>query len=240
MSIQYFQPPTLDNQPNLSPFCAKTQIMLMNSGIEFETHVQGDPTKGPKQKVPFIVDKDVPLGDSHFIEQHLLSAYGVDFYANVPPRERAIAKLVQAAIEEKLYWVMVYSRWQVKENWPIMEELFFGQMPPDMRSDISKRATEAMLAALWGQGMGRHSTDEVYEIGREMIDNLAQILGENSFFVGSAFTSLDASVYGTLINLVQNPVPTPLKAHIIGKPNLAAFLDNMSDLYFPNTQKVAA
>lgn len=240
MTLLFFQPPTLEGQPNLSPFCVKAQIMLTRSGIPFETRIQGDPTKGPKKKFPYISDDGVEMGDSYFIEQHLKEKYGVDFYSTTSPVDRAFSRMVQSAIEEKLYWVLVYSRWQIKENWPTMEEIFFGQMPPDMRSDISKRATEAMVAALWGQGMGRHSTSEVFGIGAEIIDDMAEILGDKPYFGGDTFSSTDASAYGALINFVQNPVPTPLKERILAKPYLCVFMDRMSAEFFPNAARLTA
>lgn len=212
--------------------------MLDRSGIDYETQVEGDPTKGPKSKVPFIVDGDVRMGDSYFIEKHLNTAHGVDFYENLSASDIATARLAQSAIEEKLYWVMVYSRWQVEENWPIMEEIFFGQMPPEMRKTIGKLALDSMRTSLWGHGMGRHTPDEVYGIGIKIIDHLATILGDGDYFVGDKFTSLDASAYGCLINFVQNPVPTPLKAQIMGMPNLCRFLDAMSERHFPNAVRL--
>lgn len=239
MTIQFYQPPSFDGQPNLSQFCVKTQIMLAQSGLDYETVIAGDPTKGPKSKVPYIIDGGEPLGDSAFIEKHLRKAHGVDFYAGTTALQQANARMIQSTIEEKLYWVMVYSRWQIEDNWPIMDEIFFGQMPPEMRLEISKIARDSVISALWGQGIGRHTPEEVFEIGTEIIENLSDILGDNTHFVVSQFTTLDAAAYGSLINFIQNPVPTPLKALILSKGNLCSFLDSMSEKYFPDVARTS-
>lgn len=234
MTIQFFQPPSPQGTPNLSMFCAKAKILLQLSGLDFETTAQPDPSAGPKKKVPYITDKGETIGDSFFIEQYLHEQYGFDTYAHLSNEARAIAQLTGGTIEEKLYWVMVYSRWQMEENWPIMEELFFGKMPPEMREKTGKMARANATSALWGQGMGRHTPEQVFTIGARIVDNLAILLGDKPFFTGKTITTLDASAYGALINFIQNPVPTPLKAQILGKPNLCAFLDAMSKKFFPN------
>lgn len=237
MTIQLFQPPCPSGTPNLSMFCAKTEILMQMSGLEFENVMQPDPSQGPKKKVPYIVDGGETVGDSSFIERHLNEHHGIDFYKGISDETRAIAQLTTSAIEEQLYWVMVYSRWQLEENWPIMDELFFGKMPPEMRENISKMARDNVVSALWGQGMGRHTKDQVFAIGARLIDNLAIQLADKPFFTGEAMTTVDASAYGALINFIQNPVPTPLKTQILGKPNLCAFIDRMSEKFFPNAER---
>lgn len=234
MTIQLFQPPAPEGTPNLSMFCAKAEILLQLSGVDFTKHIAGNPTEGPKKKFPYIVENGKTLGDSFFIEQHLKNQHGFDTYKGVAPEATAMAQLVTSTIEEQLYWVMVYSRWQMEDNWPIMDELFFGKMPPEMRQKISKMARDSVVSALWGQGIGRHTPDEAFFIGKRVIDNLAILLGDKTYFTGDTITTLDASAYGALINFIQNPVPTPLKAHILGIPSLCNFLDRMSDQFFPN------
>jgi glutathione S-transferase len=157
MAIQFFQPLCPQGTPNLSLFCAKTEIMLQMSGLEFAICPQPDPSAGPKKKVPYIDDDGQTIGDSFFIEQHLRDRHGIDFYAGLPDETRATAQLVTAAIEEQLYWVMLYSRWQMGDNWPLLEELFFGRMPPEMRKNIGTKSRENVIGLLWGHGMGRHT-----------------------------------------------------------------------------------
>lgn len=239
MTIKFFQPPQQPSCPNLSLFCTKTDILLRLSGLEFETVIQGDPTQGPKNKFPYMEDDGELIGDSTFIERHLKDKYGINFYKDVSEADQALARIITSSIEEQLYWVAVYSRWQVEDNWPIMEELFFGQMPQPMRDDISGIARQTAKSALWGHGMGRHSADEVYFLGTRLIDSLATLLADKPYFAGDKLTTVDAAAYGALINFIQNPVPTPLRAHVMAKPNLCTFLDRISDQYFPDADRVS-
>lgn len=240
MTIQFFQPPTEQGAPNLSPFCTKLDMILQLSGVDFSRELVMDPREGPKQKVPFIVDGTERIGDTQFIEARLKTEHGIDLLAHLPAADQAIGRMIMGTVEEQLYFILVFSRWQVENNWPIMEEIFFGHMPNEARQQIAPQALEMMRNALRGQGIGRHSTEETYMLGKRIIDDLATILGDSDYFLSGTPTSIDASVYGCLINLVQNPVPTPLGAHIASHKNLSAFLDRVSVQFFPNAKRTNA
>jgi len=240
MTITFFQPPSEPNGPNLSPFCTKMDMMLQLSGLEFERQVQMDPREGPKQKVPFIEMDGQRIGDTQFIEAELKATRGLDMLSDLTAEQQAIGRMIMGTVEEQLYWVMVYSRWQVEENWPIMDNIFFGHMPAEIRKEVSAGALEMMRGALYGHGMGRHSQDEVYTLGRRIIDDLGTLLADKDYFFGDNATSVDASVYGALINLVQNPVPTPLRDYILANASLTAFLDRLSTRFFPNAVQAKA
>ncbi|MCZ4272930.1 glutathione S-transferase family protein [Maritalea porphyrae] len=238
--ITFFQPPTPPSNANLSPFCTKLDMILQLSGLEFERELQMDPREGPKQKVPFIKDGGEPLGDTQFIEAHLKTKYNVDLLAHLSPREQAMGRMIMGTVEEQLYFILVYTRWQIDANWPIMENIFFGHMPEGIRQEVSTGARKMIQSALIGQGIGRHSPDEAYTLGKRIINDLNALLGDTDYFLSDRPTSIDASVYGCLINLVQNPVQTPLADHIKGHNNLAAFLDRLSAEYFKNATRALA
>lgn len=239
MTIKLHMPQGSPGIPPLSQFCAKTEIMLKLSGLEFTIAPEGDPRSGPKKKFPYITDGDAVIGDSSFIETHLNKSYDVDFYKDISTHDRALAQVITGVLEEQLYWVTVYSRWKMEENWPIIKGMFFGQMPPDMGEKFASVAREAAVNALWGQGMGRHTPKEVFTIGARIIQNLSTLLDDKTFFVGDKMTTVDAAAYGTLINLVQNPVPTPMRACILAEGSLCRFLDRISDFYYPNAERCA-
>lgn len=235
--ITFFQPPTPPSNANLSPFCTKLDMILQLSGLDYESQTVMDPREGPKQKMPFIADGKNRIGDTQFIEAHLKANHGVDLLGHLSTHDQALGRMIMSTVEEQLYFILVYSRWQVEENWPIMENIFFGHMPEEARSQIAPQALEMMRNALRGQGIGRHSVDETYALGKRIIDDLSVLLGDRDFFLSDKPTSIDASVYGCLINLIQNPVPTPLGDHVKSHKNLAAFVDRVSAQFFTNAAR---
>jgi len=232
--ITFFQPPTPPSDANLSPFCTKLDMILQLSGLNVDYQTVMDPREGPKQKVPFIKDENKTMGDTQFIESHLKDNHGVDLLKHMSAQDQAIGRMIMGTVEEQLYFVLVFSRWQVEENWPIMENIFFGHMPTEVRDQIAPQAREMMRSSLYGQGIGRHSVEETYMLGKRIIDDLSTLLGDRDFFLSDKPTSIDASVYGCLINLVQNPVQTPLADHIKSHKNLSAFVDRVSAQFFAN------
>lgn len=241
MTIKFFQPPVAPGTPCLSPFCAKLDMLLQLSELDFERHVQGDPREGPKQKVPFIEDAGERLGDSNFIAEYLQEQHGFDSQRHLSATDRAMGNMVISTVEEKLYWVLVYGRWHKPENAAIMKSIFFGHMPDDaMRKEISDGAEQMINNTLYGQGIGRHTDEEVMAIGCQIIDDLSALLGDSACFFSNTPTLIDASVIGSLVNFAYGPVQSPVAEHIRQKHNLVQYMDRLAQQYFPNLEKQAA
>src|ERR1700723_1571530 len=115
--------------PDISPFVVKLETYLRLAGIPYGTK-NADPRKAPKRKIPYIVDDAVVLGDTRFIIEHLETKRGISLDARLTPRDRALATAFQSMLEEHLYFVMVYERWQIELNWerlaPTMRQILSG------------------------------------------------------------------------------------------------------------------
>jgi len=51
--------------------------------------------------------------------------------------------------------------------------------------------------------------------------------------MGASPTTIDASAYGFLIDIIGCPIEPPLKNHIFEQKNLVAYCQRMQDRYFP-------
>jgi glutathione S-transferase len=80
--------------------------------------------------------------------------------------------------------------------------------------------------------MGRHSREEIYEIGKADLNAISLWLGDKSFFMGATPTSLDAIAYAFLANILVPPLESPLKDHAISLPNLRAYCERMKTQYY--------
>lgn len=69
-------------------------------------------------------------------------------------------------------------------------------------------------------------------MGNQDIDALAAFLGDKSYFLGEYPTSLDASAFGLLINIIACPIESPLKDHGLTKRNLVAYVDRIMNEYY--------
>ena len=106
-------------------------------------------------------------------------------------------------------------------------------MPALLRGPISALARRGVTKQMWGHGMGRHAAEEVYHIGRTDITALADFLGDKPYFLGEAPTSLDATAYAFLANIILVPLDSALKQHALKYPNLEAYCQRMKARYYP-------
>jgi glutathione S-transferase len=230
--IKLHQFPPVWGLPNASPFCLKVETYLRMAGLPFETVVAVNPARAPKGKLPYIVDNGKTVADSGLIIDYLIKTYGDKLDAILSAAERATALALRRLMEEHLYWCAIYDRWVVEENWTITKRDFFAGLPPIVLSLIATLARRGQRRQLFGQGVGRHSHEEIYALGRADIAALADWLGDKPYFMGAQPSSLDATAYAFLANLLWVPLDTPLTRATKGHANLAAYAGRMKARYF--------
>ena len=222
--------------PDISPFVVKLETYLRMAGIPYETKA-GDPRKAPKKKLPYVLDDGVPLGDTRFIIEHLETKRGISLDARLTPKERAIATAFQSMLEEHLYYVVVYERWQLEANWerylPTMRQIVSGAgVPGPMTGFVSGMARKQMVRSLYSQGTGRHAPAEVGRIGERLVGALAEQIGDGPFFFGSDPATIDASAYAFTIGLLEAPFEGPVRDAAARRDNLKAYCARIKERYW--------
>jgi glutathione S-transferase len=218
--------------PNASPFCMKLETWLRMAGLPFELDNRGDVFKAPKGKLPYIDDGGTPLADTSLIIEHLQGRYGVALDATLTPAQRGIATAFQRLFEENLYWAVLYTRWIDDAHWPKTREAFFGAMPAPLRWFVPTLARRGLRQELRGQGMGRHGAAEIHAIGCRDVNAVADFLGDKSFMMGEAPSSLDATAHAFLANLLWAPVDSPIQRAARARPTLEAYCQRMKARYY--------
>jgi glutathione S-transferase len=139
-------------------------------------------------------------------------------------------------IDDTLYWVTLYSRAVMPENWHEYKQALFRGFPPIVRDIVAVVIRRHLQRELYGQGMGRHTESEVFELGRRDMASLSEFLDDKPFFMGERPTILDATAFGFLINVLRCPIESPLKEHGMQLENVQRFCDRMERLYFAKTR----
>jgi glutathione S-transferase len=128
----------------------------------------------------------------------------------------------------------VFARFGKRDpNWAENKRALFGRLPPVVRHLVPPSGPPGILKQLRGHGMGRHTEAEIYELGRQDPDSLSDHLGERPWFMGDTPTTLDASAFGLLANILFVPIESPLKAHLNTRANLVAFCERVRERYYP-------
>lgn len=221
--------------PNLSPFCCKVETYLRMTGIDHEIK-SALPLGAPKGKLPYINDNGKTLGDSRFIVEYLKSTYS-DLDSGLAREELAISTAMQYLLEEHLFWVALYSRWQYSdENWQTNKKAIFGGLPPILRDIIANHTRKKIQQQIHGHGMGRHRAEEIFTMGKQDIDALAVYLNDKPYFFGAQPTTLDASAFGLLINIASCPIESPLKEYTLSKENLVNYIERITHDFYDDLQ----
>lgn len=233
--IKLYQFPPAFGLPNMSPFCMKVETYLRMAGLPYECPRGADLRKSPKGKMPYIDDNGKVVADSTFIIDYLKATYGDTLDAHLTPAQRALGVVIQRTFEESLYWPVVHSRWIDDIGFAKVNQAVFGRMTFPLRQVIPIVARRGLRKQLHAQGTGRHTRDEIYAIGCRDITALADLLGDQPYFLGDEPASIDATAYAFLANLLWVPIDLPMRAHAATFANLEAYCRRMKARYFSST-----
>lgn len=221
---------------DLSPFCTKVDAYLRMRGIPFETAV-GDSRKAPKGKLPYLVDDGVTIADSRDIIAHLEAKADAPLDAGISPGERALGTAYRALLEEELYFHVVYQRWQLDSGWshyvPRLKQYAGDIGAPTFLAPLLLPAIRRQVVRnLHGQGMGRHTPEQVEGRAREALEALSTQLGDGPYFLGERPRTIDATVFAFLVALMAGPFESKCKQYALAQPNFVAYVERIKAAYF--------
>lgn len=220
--------------PNQSHFCCKVETYLRFAGLDYEM-VPTLPTVSPKGKLPYIEDGENVVADSDFIIRYLKDKYGDSLDGDLTPEQKALGVGIQRLCEDHLFWATMYSRWNYSaENWAVIKDTVFhaAPYPKFMHPFLETFFRWQIRRQIFGHGLGRHQPEEVFALARDDLDSLAVLLGDKPYFFGATPSSVDACVFGFLINTLGCPIESPIKDHALSKPNLVRYCDRVMDQYY--------
>lgn len=218
--------------PDPSPFVTKAEVLLKMAGLPYRTDTTGFKA-APKGKLPYIKDGDITLADSTFIRFHLQRRYDVDFDAGLSPSERAVSWAFEKMCEEHLYFALVHARWLIDENFDIGPRHFFDDAPAPLRPAIITMVRRGVRRDLKGQGMGRHTEEEIAELATRDLVALADFLADKPYLMGEKPCAADATVFAMVAAALAPCFKTPIRIAAELQPNLVAYRDRLMAQYFP-------
>jgi glutathione S-transferase len=219
--------------PQASPFVMKTEVQLKMAEIPYRLE-RGSRDDGPKGKIPYIVEAHHKLGDSTFIRDHIEKTYGIDLDRGLTADMRARAWAIERMLEDHLYWAVVYSRWMDDENFEKGPAHFFDTLPPAARENVRTEAREHVAQMLYGQGLGRHSPEEVEDLGCRSIAALASLLGNKAYLMGPAPSAVDATAFAMIAALTTPVFRSGLRDFAESRANLIIYRDRMMREHYPS------
>jgi glutathione S-transferase len=210
----------------------KAMMLLKFAGLDYVEDHSGF-RRAPKGKLPYIDDNGTIVADSTFIRFHLERAHGVDFDASLTGEQKAQAWAIEKMCEDHLYWVGVHARWMNDANFERGPAHFFDSAPALIRPLVKALIRGRVAKALRAQGIGRHTEQEIAELGIRDVEALATLLGDKRFLFGEAPCGADATVFSFVAAALCLIADTPVRDAAEQHANLVAYRDRMMKAYFP-------
>lgn len=218
------------------PYALKLETYLALAGFEYNSNYFTDPRKAPKGKVPYIKDGDTIIGDSALVIKYLKEKYpNKTLGKNLSAEQHAQGHLLATAISERDGWVLMHSRWAIPEHHALLADRFFSAIPAFMRGFVVKKVTKDVIASIHAQGMGRHTTAEIYAFGVSDIKAVETTLGNKPFLFGDEPCEYDATAFGMFRNFAAPVFKTPMLDAIQNSKTLTAYLDRVEARAFGNS-----
>ena len=174
------------------------------------------------------------VADSTLIRLYLEQQHGIDFDRGLSARERGIGWAAEKMLEDHLYWVMIYWRWLNGANFDARPQDFLqacaGHHPA---AGAASGIAPNPRATCTGTASGGTVEIETTAMAERGIEALAQILGDNRYFLGATPTGADATVFAFVAGALAPHFESPVRDKMQSMENLVAYRDRMMAEYFP-------
>lgn len=218
--------------PEVSPYVTKTEVQLKMAGLAYRK-APAKPMDSPKGQVPFISDGGELVADSTFIRAYLEQKYGFDLDEGLTPVERSQSWAIERMIENHFGWTMAYTRWLMPENFAKGPARFFDDAPEHIRDELRQQVLGRVADALRAVGVGRHTPNEIIDLGDRSLLALSELLAEKHYFFGNRPSGVDATAFAMLAAVLTPYFDSPLRDRALQYLNLTAYVDRMMAQFYP-------
>ncbi|NET67036.1 MAG: hypothetical protein F6K63_22655 [Moorea sp. SIO1G6] len=87
---------------------------------------------------------------------------------------------------------------------------------------------------IYQQGLGRHSEKEISQIINAEFQALSDYLADKPFFMGERPTTLDATAYGYIANMILPPFKSLIIDRVSQFKNICQYCERMKQAFFPD------
>ena len=238
--ITLYTTPFCWDLPSISPACMKLETWLRMVKLPYKRVTEINLAEAPKGKIPYIDYQGKLIGDSTLIIEMFKEKEGIDLDRGLTTQERAISLAFRRMIKENIYWEIIPIRYNVDKNWQVYREvlasMIFPGAPTAEWEPQLKQLRKKILTQIRCQGMGLHSSEEILQIASADFQALSDFLADKPFFMGDRPTTLDATAYAYIGNVIKPPLPSPIADYVIQLDNLCQHYERMNKLFFSDTE----
>lgn len=207
--------------PDISPYPMKVMAFMNLHNIDYKL-VSGDVRKAPLGKIPYLEHKGKQIPDSELILDYLEQEYQLP-KDDLTAEQHAIGHSLCRTLDERLYWVVVYSRWIEDKNWPKIRDKIFSAVPTVLRGLISNKIRNDIRKTLYMHGIGRHAPEQMYDFARRDLQALSDLLADKPYLFGEQPSRYDCTAVSFVAGCLQTEMPSKVLEMTNSLPNLPAY-----------------
>ncbi|XP_070540845.1 failed axon connections homolog [Ptychodera flava] len=220
--------------PSMSPFPMKVETYLRMANIPYMSVHSLQLSR--RHRTPWIEYNGEVVSDSTFIIEFLNERRKLNLNSHLNPTEKAIARAFQEMVEENLCWTLAYIKWLDKSQPGLLPTIY-----PQSRLIIwimRKGIEPVMRKALYLQGIGRNTRQEVYSRAEKDLLALSAFLGEKTYMFGEEPSEEDCSIFAVLVQFIWNLPGTDIETFIKGDcKNLEDYCYRMKARFWPDWEQ---
>ena len=227
--------------PNPSHYPLKLETFLRMTDIKYVPEFKK--TQSAKGKSPWMTFNGEDIADSQFCIEHLSKTLGKDLSSHLTSEEKAIARGMRAILEDHLYFCLVMERWAFTNLDYIINEVFGALPVPGFVAKLFlKRVKPKVIAQAKGQGIGRHSKEEIRQLGIQNLKALSDFLGEKPYLMGNQPTEVDCVLFGFITQFYCSTPSDSMynKALRDDFPNLIKHFERIKEQYWKDWEECKA
>jgi glutathione S-transferase len=217
--------------PDPSPFCVKAEAYLRMVGANYSL-VRGIPMKSPRGQLPVLLHQGQVIAGSGEIIDYVRELHQSPVDDWLADRQRIDAFHLVHAVEDYLYFCLLYQRWVLPNNFQVTQSYFFRGLNPVVTFFVSRLVRRQARQRAAAHGVGRYPAAEIDRRAKEAVGMLSGHLGDKPYFMGDEPCWVDCSMYGFVCNILLKGMPDGAGkwGHEFG--NLVEFEQRFRERYF--------
>jgi len=217
---------------DISPFVLKLEAAMRFMGLPYKKEATA-PNKAPKGKLPYAVINGSIISDTSFIITHFKEVYGLDIDSGLNDKDAALLRGVQILLENSIYWVGVYDRFVVEENWAITKSYLQKTLPFVLRPIVPGFIRSGLSGQCEAMGYGVHNTNQIEEnIAMKDLQALSTQLGDKKYLIDDKPRSVDAMAFASLWIYTSSAHKGYFKENIFKFKNLISYVERIKQEFF--------
>lgn len=237
---QFSRFPTL---PSASPYCLKMETWLRMAGLKYENVDHKLKFKSKKGQLPFVELNGEEIADSDIIIKDLSKQFTKDLDDDLTTEQRNVSHAFISMLSNHTIWVVRWWRYNhpgqfLKTTQVDIKRTLNSKLPKGLLQFVFKMSLKSNIKQAVSHGLGRHTSEEIIDFGKNDLKILSETLADKQYFFGDEPHLLDCTAFAYLCQFYYVPFGGLKEFMESDCSNLIGFLGRMKERYWPDWDEI--